>query len=659
MAYSSVIIDFTSVPVADTVINLSESLQGLNLNELFKAARSTAGEVAIPISLMSRYEMNIPSGTDISNIDVRYTSPAGGFIRVGLNTVEVIDELDGTYTYVIDSSSDIVFVNRTTNGEIVWTYDFTNVGPADGYFTDYISDNFKTAFDLDYNTSSLYTVTSTVGSSNSGLGVVVITANYYNAVFAVLSNTSLATITISNESYVEPSDFVSPSLLNFTLFGSFETPVPQNLNITTTGTWEVTSIIPAWLTLSAVSGSGNATIQANVIYSESLPEGETAVDVAITVGAEFYTVSVVLTVIRFVKVPFRPGNLYFTQELEYLRFGSATAGTFVEIDIEITIFKINTNKAVVYNRLYKFPLFKGKGDFHVGTIVHGLLEEIENLSDFVPNFDSNYYKNQMRPAEVVISFVEKSFGAVVPGLVSGNIPMFKMTKGHKPFMTTGQLALLTVAQQDIIRITPQSYIGTSFVYFGTPRIIVKKNNVIIEDFEIVPTPNEVIYSYYRFINDMKPGDSIDLIVVNGLETRSQRFLVFMNGLENTYFFFENDNGVVEPYEFSGRRRLTSTLKHSTTAKFKDLYSYNDKVKTDISQSLIVNTGQLAKADHRVITALASSTKVWCSMDDPKGPYFRVDSTTTKIMNQDTSGTDESFDIEFNLLENANASIYPR
>jgi hypothetical protein len=61
--------------------------------------------------------------------------------------------------------------------------------------------------------------------------------------------------------------------------------------------------------------------------------------------------------------------------------------------------------------------------------------------------------------------------------------MFKMAKGFKPFMTENQLALLTVAQQEITRITPQSFVGTSFVLF-LPRVIVKKNNAVIDDFEI-------------------------------------------------------------------------------------------------------------------------------------------------------------------------------
>jgi hypothetical protein len=44
--------------------------------------------------------------------------------------------------------------------------------------------------------------------------------------------------------------------------------------------------------------------------------------------------------------------------------------------------------------------------------------------------------------------------------------------------------------------------------------------------------------------------------------------------------------------------------------------------------MIINTGQLSKNDHRVLTALIASDKVWCSLDN-EGPYFRVDATTTE------------------------------
>jgi hypothetical protein len=74
---------------------------------------------------------------------------------------------------------------------------------------------------------------------------------------------------------------------------------------------------------------------------------------------------------------------------------------------------------------------------------------IQELADFVPNFKSNYSKHNIDLQRSVLLL--KPFGANVPGLVSGVIPMFKMAKGFKPFMTENQLALLTVAQQEITR----------------------------------------------------------------------------------------------------------------------------------------------------------------------------------------------------------------
>lgn len=48
----------------------------------------------------------------------------------------------------------------------------------------YVSENYKTAFNLDHNSTGLFTVTSTNGTTGSGLGTVTIEANYPGAVFS-------------------------------------------------------------------------------------------------------------------------------------------------------------------------------------------------------------------------------------------------------------------------------------------------------------------------------------------------------------------------------------------------------------------------------------------------------------------------------------------
>lgn len=534
--------------------------------------------------------------------------------------------------------------------------------PAGGGFPDRYFGNvsfyYQSALDLDYNVSGGFTLDWYPGPDYAGTGSVLITANYPDAVFSVISNTTTANITIDNEVIV-PISTVLPTPIDFFVVKGIAGIVVKSLMIRTFSTWNISSTLPPWLELSNVSGDNDTLVDVRAVNYSGMAVGDYTTTISVNIDAEVFDVVVNLKVLDFITVPFAPGKIHFSQELDYLKFSSTTPSTYIDFAIEIKVFKINTYEPIIYNRTYKFPLFQGKGDFHIGTIVHDLFEEIQELADFVPDLKTNYYKSQYRPAEISVSLEEQTFGAVVPGLISLTIPMFKMVKGHKPFTTEGELTLLTVAQQEITRITPKSFIGTSFIYVGTPRIVVKKNNTILEDFTIPEVADKVIYSYFRFINDLKPGDSVEIIIVNGLETRSQRYLVFQNGLENTYFFFENDNQMLEPFEFSGRRRVNPNFTHILSKKMKDLYAFESKIKSTILESFIINTGQLGKSDYRLIMALVASPNVWCSFDNSQGPYFKVDATTNKLNTQDTSSSEESFDIEFNLLEDPYASIYPR
>jgi hypothetical protein len=537
--------------------------------------------------------------------------------------------------------------------------------PPTGWIGGHIDSNYVEAFSLDYNSAGLFDLT-TGGSAddNNSQGIVIITAKYPGAIFSLISGDSNIIVTITNEVYV-PTDpepipnSVTPKFLNFSVINAVPNAPSKGFEIIATGAWTITSILPDWIQIIQLSGTGNATSLVTPVNYFLLLPGEYTHDLIITIGTETFHVFITLTVVGFIKNPFLAGNLYFTKEPDYLSIKSTNSSTYVRFTIDIKVFKINTLEHLIFNRVYDFPLFKMEGDFHIGTIVHDLLEEIYSLKDYVPSLKTNYLKSQYRPAEISVIFEEKSYLDTTIKLSSGSLSMFKMAKGYKPFLTDSQLGLLTVVQQEVIRISPKSVLSTSFVSFGASKLIIKKNNKIIEEIQLNKVDNQVIYSYYRFVNDVKPGDSIDFIILKDRETRSQRFLVFPYGPESTFFFFENSNGLIESYEFTGRRRVNSTLKHVTTRKMKNLNSFEKKVKTDNIQSMIVNTGQLLKTDHRIIIAILSSSNVWCSFDNPEGPYFLVDGISTKLQNQDTDTNEESFDVEFNILENADAFIYPQ
>ena len=201
MAYSKITIVFNSIPSDGQFLNFNESTLSLALNEVFKNARLSSGQTKIPDEIQNKYGMTIPDTTDISNVGAEYRPVGGDITRMPLELLPVT-EVSGTMTFEIVSEEPVLIYDITTGANISWPYGSFSVIGGDGYFNGFISSFYKTAFDLDYNASSLFTVIATSGAINSGLGTVVITANYSGAVFAGVSDNIDATITIENESAV-------------------------------------------------------------------------------------------------------------------------------------------------------------------------------------------------------------------------------------------------------------------------------------------------------------------------------------------------------------------------------------------------------------------------------------------------------------------------
>jgi hypothetical protein len=101
----------------------------------------------------------------------------------------------------------------------------------------YVSTNYKNAFNLDYNASGLFTVTAVNGSVNSGIGTVVITANYPNANFVINGSTAGATIITDNQ------PFVSNFSINNVSFATATTEQSQKVKVNVTASALATKIV--------------------------------------------------------------------------------------------------------------------------------------------------------------------------------------------------------------------------------------------------------------------------------------------------------------------------------------------------------------------------------------------------------------------------------
>lgn len=70
-------------------------------------------------------------------------------------------------------------------------------------YSGWITENYKTAFNLDYNTTGDYTVTTVNDAAGTGTGKVIVTANFNAAVFTEINTPAGASVEIFNEPFVE------------------------------------------------------------------------------------------------------------------------------------------------------------------------------------------------------------------------------------------------------------------------------------------------------------------------------------------------------------------------------------------------------------------------------------------------------------------------
>lgn len=205
MAFSKIKIEFLSVPNENEFLNISESKLGLSFYEVFKNFRSSTGHVVIPAANLSEYRMTINSFIDISNISVSFDPGFGFPTQISLSDISVISENNGLTTYTVNSTTQPNIIDYTNQSAILWSEgNFTLFAAVNGSYLGFISENYKEAFNLDYNSSNLFSVSSTLGSAGTGVGSVTIEANYSGAVFGLSGLNANANVVVTNEIITEP-----------------------------------------------------------------------------------------------------------------------------------------------------------------------------------------------------------------------------------------------------------------------------------------------------------------------------------------------------------------------------------------------------------------------------------------------------------------------
>jgi hypothetical protein len=665
MAYSQIIIEFNSMPNDGEVLNFSETSSGLSLNEIFKNSRLYSGQVEIPGLTKKRWEMTYSPTAETGDIGVSYMPFQGIYQTTYLGAVETMDNMDGTYTAILQSFTPPNIVDMSSGHHIAWPEgSFSETG---GAYSEFISDNYKDSLNIDYNSANLFIIISINGEAGSGLGTVIITANNDNAVFVLNATTANVSVTINNESTIPVVTFF-PSSLNFihkqnetlpsksvSMTGNFWKVVgkPNFLVSSDTAGIVITTITDGTGTYQTASGSGNAIINialtsyydGEVVFLPSDLAGTFAVlENDVPFGNITFTVSV-SRFSDFVTTPYLRGEKAFTLDPKFFKISSSKLNTYFEFNATIITYDFFTNALNEYFIPQKVILFKGKSEVNIGQIIHRLMRKFEKPNDLL---------FQYKLAKLRINCAEKAIvdDTVVRSVTSPEITFVAgLSRGFSNF------GFLDFNPK------PNRVTNNSFAYLnmlipsGNYELRTIKNGDLVESIVLPPSENSVLCKKI-FFNMHAQGDIIqyvlDVVGENNESAPKKNFIVFPEGNYSNMIVWQDEFLVQKAIECIGTGSIDSEGEFQSQKVFENFVEKLEYLSSSKEVRLVINTGWLLFSDIDTVESLMRSKRAWLIQESN---IISLRPIAKKLPKKDLDQELISFPLEFTINRNYDEETY--
>lgn len=664
MAYSQITINFNAIPAYGEVLNFTETNRGISLNEIFKQYRAASGETVVPTFDKGRYRKTYHQDDYNDSTKVRYTPFFGVSQDVTLGSLEKTNNLNGTFTIFLYSFNQPLIEDLLDYRPNQWL-PFGDL--IETSYSNFISENYRGAFNLDYNSNGSFTVTDTNGPELSGLGYVVITANYPNAFFVLNTKTVDATVTINNENSTAAISF-APAILSFV--HEKNKPLPSKNIVMSGGSWKVVGK-PNFLVSSATAGIAVTTItDGSGTYQEVTGSGAATVTIALTsfynqessflpsdlAGAfsvlenetPFGQIPFTVTISRlsdFVITPYLPGEKAFTLDPKFFEIVSDKSNTYFEFNSVIKTYDFFTHELNEYFIPQKIIVFKGKSKVNIGQIIHRLMRKFEK-----PNDTFLQYKT----ASLEITCIEKSIvdDSVVEYGTSPEIPFVAgLSRGFSSFgflefnpkpnrVTVNSFAYLNML------IPSENYELRTF-----------KNGNLVESLAIPATADHVVCQKV-FFNTYAQGDVIeyvlDLIGENNELAPKKTFIVFPEGNYSNMIVWEDEFLVQKAIECTGTASIDSEVEFQSQKKYEDFVEKLEHLSSSKEVKLFINTGWLLFTDTDTVESLMRSKRAWLIQGDNA---IALSPIGKKLPKKDLDQELISFPLEFTINRNYDEETY--
>lgn len=599
MAFSSIIIDFDSVPSYNDVLFLNESSLALALNEVFKDLRYEPNQVELP-----------------------YFEPDDGF-------------------------------------------------RPDRYYG-FVSTFYKNAFNADFNGANLFTVTSTNGPANSGIGTVTITANYSGAVFEVETNTTSAIITINNEAPVTPPPATISFSPNTLAFEHSQNGTLPSFGIAFAGDlWKIVGK-PHFLLSSATSGVTITTTGSGAsLYQTISGSGAALVNIALTnyfdsdivfsgdaVSGAFNvykdnvldgTISYTVEVSRlsdFLTIPYASGQKAFTLDTKYFTFASENENTYFQFDALIKTYDFFSNVLNEITVNQKIVLFKGQQKAILGQLIHRLMRRFQ-----APNDTLLQYKE----ATVKITCSEKllSNDSVIRSGISADIPF--LAGLSKQITNLGFLDFNPVTN----RVTKNSFAYLNFITpTGTYELRTFKNGTLQGTAVALPASTGIVFCKKVLFSNYNQGDYIQFVIDKVGETNGdapkKSFVLFPEGNYSNHIVWENEFLLESAIECTGTASIIPEGEFQSQTIYQDLVEKLVNISSSKNVRLNINTGWLSMNDIDTVESLMRAKRAWLIQGNS---FINLVPTSKKLPERDLQTELIQFSLEFKINQTYNEETY--
>lgn len=598
MAYSSITIEFLTVPNHGEVLFLGETKLALDFNEVFKESRITSGEVSIPPFF----------------------------------------EYDGIH--------------------------------PDRYIG-YISTKYKQAFDLDYNTTSLFTVTASSGDINSGIGSVTITANYSDANFVLGATSANINVTINNETFTPPAPGTiafAPNAINFnhqqnTPFQTFGIAMsgdlwkvvgkPNFVLSSATPGVTIATVTDGTGTYQTVAGSGEAVVSITPTnyYNGSgtfLPADLAGSFSVLKDNVAFGTIAFTMEVTRiadFLTNPYSDSAKAFTLDTKFFEFRSENPDTYFQFDSTIITYDFVTNVEHEFSIPLKIVLFQGYAKENLGQMIHRLMRKFTDVNDSLLQYKQatlNITCSEVRLADTTI-------------VRSG-------TTQAIPFIAGLSRGITTVGFLDF-NPSPNRVTKNSFAYLnilipsGSYELRTLKNGMLVSA-EALPASTGVVLCKKVFFNDYAQGDRIqfviDIVGATSSNAPKKTYVLFPDNNYSNMIVWENEFLLQSAIECTGSALIDPEGEFQSQTVYVDLVERLEHLSTSKTVKLFINTGWLLFSDIDTVESLMRSKRAWLIQGNTT---IALRPIGKKLPKKDLEEELIQYPLEFKINQNYNEETY--